>query len=174
MNEELKYPIKYAVMPCFDYYYTIRKRIVRDFGVVATIVSKCYVVSEKMIYNSDGTFRLQYQVAFTHNIDNSKGDDIVLEVPRCTRLDSVSKITTVSQVFDTFDEAFLSSEKTNDEILCERIKRLWFNKYYEDNIRLIELEHKEVIDKYKKLEDIIGQENSDMIITKRKSLVLKI
>ena len=61
VKKEVKYPIKYAVMPIEEQigWYPGLNELEREYSVVANIVSKCYVIREDKEYLQDGTLKIK-------------------------------------------------------------------------------------------------------------------
>lgn len=143
---ELKYPIKYAII-----------KMKEKNEVVATIVSKCYVVGKKTIYNYDGTQKILYEVVFPYKNKILPMYNIDAE---CINKD------TVNQIFDNFEKAKNNRKQLNNEILYHQMSYLSFDEDYEEKIEKLKKSHQETLKKYLKLEKEIQDKTEDMIVTK--------
>lgn len=102
--EDLKYPIKYALMPVIEQvgWTNGLHEMEREYDAVAYIVSKAYVISKTIKYHSDGTEEYLFNVVFPHT-DFSNLD--IKTVPKYNINGECINSLEVSEVFDTYEEA---------------------------------------------------------------------
>lgn len=156
---KLKYPVKYAVMPIKEQtgWTAGLNELQGRYSIVANIVSKCYVISEKREYLSDGRVEIVYEVVFPYNIYY---DNIKKEIPQYNCNYRCSNSVIVTHIFNDFEEALAVAEEKNMDILASNSLCL------SDDESKVRIEnHKETIDRYKKIEKIIENETVDMEIT---------
>jgi len=145
VNMEFKRPIKYAIL-----------KIKEKEEIVAYIISKCYVISEKEVYETSKIF---YEVLFPYNA--------ALE---CNMDSKYFKTCLVSQLFDDFKEAEKIREELNNKILYHEMSYVSIDKNYEENIEKLKKEHQEILEKYLKIEKEIQDKTTDMKITQNLTL----
>jgi len=115
MNNELKYPVKYAVLElCTDAFTS-------DI-VYVYIVSKCYVVGENIRYYSDGSSKSLYNVVFPYQ-DFSKFNGSGTLEKRIIPEILYGNICNYQQVDCLFDDYYLA-KTIADEKNCESLGSL--------------------------------------------------
>lgn len=116
------------------------------------IVSKCYLLNAKTIYNENGKKEIEYEVAFPYQ----KKDNIWKRVPPSFKQDIVY------EVFDTYEEALKDVSNKNRE-LCERT---WINLAltddYHEQVSKKEEDYNNILAKYKVLEQQILDNTLDI------------
>ncbi len=116
------------------------------------IVSKCYLLNAKTIYNENGKKEIEYEVAFPYQ----KKDNIWKRVPPSF------KHGIVYEVFDTYEEAVKDVSSKNRE-LCERT---WINLArtddYHEQVSKKEENFNNMLAKYKVLEQQILDNTLDI------------
>lgn len=163
VKRNLKYPIKYAIMP-------LEEQVGWDYGervfdVVAYIVSKCYVIEERKKYLDDGSFEINYEVVFLYaRKDNSPYYEFEQAVPNWSIWRKCTNSVFVNELFDSFEEASKVAFKHNTEILRKKMRRIAFDGNFENNVSKINSEYQETLHKYKKIEEKIEQETCDIKI----------
>lgn len=164
VKKELKYPIKYAVMPIKEQigWYPGLHELERECDVVANIVSKCYVIREDKEYLQDGTLKIKYEVVFP----SLKFGGFELAVPEYNFYSQCTNSIFVNQLFNSFEEAQAVADQANEEILYHTIGILPYNEDFQKNLKAVKEKHQETLDRYKKIEEIIEQGTCDMKITK--------
>lgn len=146
MEKEIKYPIKYAIMPIEEqtgwipgiYESTPR------YSIVANIAVKCYVVSEKMRYFADDSSQTEYEVVFLYDRENCENDFVPTE-PLFGISGSCTNSLTVHKVFGDFEEAKTAAHEKNkqllNKILCDlqeagapllKDLKIWFQDTFEE------------------------------------------
>ena len=168
-KKELKYPIKYAVMPIVERVgWTIGlNELERDYGVVANIASKCYVVGVQKKYLSDGTIKTEYEVVFPYaNQDKIYNDGLKRVTPMFSLYSKCINSVVANALYNSFEEALETATKANEEILRKQIGILPFDKDFKENCNAIKEEHQKNIGRYKKIEEQIEKETTDMLITR--------
>lgn len=171
-KNNLKYPIKYAVMPIEEQVGWSHglNELEPEYGVVANIVAKCYVIGERKKYFSDGTLEIKYEVVFLYNKRyTSYNDEFKPTIPEFNANFECSNSIFVNQVFNSLEEAIIVANQANDKILLQKIK-LHLDNDFRKQIEAIEKEHQNTLDKYKKIEEMIQQKTSGVEITKTSTL----
>lgn len=158
-KNNLKYPIKYAVM-------SIKEQIgltpglnelYGRYSIVANIVSKCYVISEKKEYLKDGRIEFSYEVVFPYDIHY---DRLKKKLPEYDCDYRCSNSVIVNHIFNNFEEAQALADSKNIDILANNSLFLSGDKFK------AQLEnHNETIDRYKKMGEIIENETANLEIT---------
>lgn len=168
VEKELKYPIKYAIMPIEEQtgWYPGLNELERVYDVVANIVSKCYVVGERKTYLSDGTFEIQYEVVFMYDKNNASYGRFVPSVPEYNFYFQCTNSIVVEQLFNSFEEALVVANQHNNDILYHEIGCLSFDDDFKDNVEMLKLEHQERLERYKKIEKIIETETADIMVSR--------
>ena len=174
MEENLNYPIKYAVLEL-----KINKGYESNYEDVTFgyIVSKCYVTNQNIKYFHDGTHEQTYEVVFPYkDIHTFKYSTLLREnefnEKAQTPIYSLND-TTVSMIFNTYEEAAIFKEQANNNF-----KRSIFMNYGTTNKAKTMLnefkENQQICEKYEK---IILEKNKHMTITSEllntKKLILK-
>lgn len=120
---KLNYPIVYALMPIFEPSGWVHglNELERQYNVTCYIISKCFLISEKTIYQEDGKKKLTYEVVFPYQKSHSTW---VYNVPtynlihgHCTNSEYVDAI------FDSYDDAEQYKDEKN-QVLCQKT---WVN-----------------------------------------------
>ena len=119
MTKEINYPIKYAVLELKERggWAVGYEDITQGF-----IVSKCYVVGSNVVYHSDGTNTISYEVifpfsdisSFKNSIRNGKkniGDENIPHYDACNRPYPVN---VVSDLFDSYEQAKEAAVEKNE------------------------------------------------------------
>ncbi len=171
-KKELKYPIKYAIMQIEEQvgWHIGLNQLERENGVVANIVSKCYVISEKKSFLSDGSCKVLYEVVFPYakggiGIKVDSGDSI----PEFNIYSQCINSISVDQLFDSFEDASVVADKLNEDILHHEIGCLPFNEDFKINVEALKIKHQEIIDRCKSFENYVKKETIDMKVTKKYS-----
>lgn len=161
--QTLKYPIKYAVMEMEEQigWYPGLNELEREYGVVANIVSKCYVIRSQTEYLNDGRSKTKYDVVFPY----SNGKDHLV-IPEYSFYETCINATTVDQLFDSFESAKAVADNKNNELINKKIGCLSFYKDLKKKLDALRTEHQEKLNRYQKIEDAVEQETSDMKISK--------
>ena len=155
-----KYPIKYALMP-------VRERVDghgKKYEIALYIVSKCYVISKIRDYIGDRDSKCSYEVVFSFSIDDNDGISLVL--PQYSEKSICVNSIVVDGLFEDFDEALSVAKKKNQEILDKKIDSLPCGSRYqtEQQVALVRKRHKELLDRYKKIE-ALNELRSDLVIS---------
>ena len=137
--EEVKYPVKYALMPVEAY---ITNKRGEEFVIdKCYIISKAYVLEEHRKYQEDGTYSVKYQICFPYKV-YTEGISSVKTTPHLHS--SSSNNTLAFYLFDSYEEALIAKEKKNALI------------------------PNEVVDQYQSYEDRIQELTKDMLIDPEK------
>lgn len=156
-KEELKYPIKYAIMP-------IKKLVnlgLHEFEVVVNIVSKCYIVGERTEHLKDGTKEIKYEVVFPYIDDGSKQ-----VIPEYNFYFECINSIFVDQLFDSFGEAFEVSNSINKKIFAQSLSYLPVDENFQKVYQELKEKHDQMLKDYRNIEQIIEEKTEDMIVTK--------
>lgn len=147
------YPVKYAAMPIIEPI-GWNHGLERHYDVVCYIVSKCYLLSEKIKYEENGKRLKEYEVVFPYHKGQYNSWERV--IPEFNFTNSVDK------VFDNYEEALEFVAQKNKE-LCDKT---WaYLPYTEDlNNRISEKkqEFNDRLSKYKIMEQQILINTSDL------------
>lgn len=168
--KELKYPIKYAIMPMEEHigWYPGLSQIEPEYGTVANIVSKCYVIKSQIEYLNDGNSKTQYGVVFPYNENQEK-----LVIPEYNIYGTCTNAIVVDQVFDTFESAKKIANKKNDRIVDKTIEKLPYDQDFASKIEELRRKHQETLNKYQKIEEAVEQATNNISITKTKNSTLE-
>lgn len=163
VEDEQKYPIKYGVMPINE--------LDQDSEIIAYIVSKCYVISEKKTYLCNGTYKITYEVVFPYKMDRTKNSRRAM--PQYNIYSQCINSIVINQVFDSFEDASIVADKLNEGILHHEIGCLFFDDNFETKAKSIETKHQETLDRVKAFESYVENETKDMVVTKTLSTTLE-
>lgn len=121
MENELNYPVKYAVLEL-----KVKGDWKNDYKdrTIGFIASKCRIVSQNIRYFQDGTSKLSYQVVFPYkNIEEYKNRisrnlpfDEIEKLPNFGSYDNCLNATVVSEIYDTYDEASDVADNKNSDM----------------------------------------------------------
>ena len=152
--ENLKYPIKYALIPVIEQvgWTSGLHDIEREYDVVAYIVSKAYITSKTVKYRSDGTEEYLFNVVFPHT-DFSNLD--IKTVPKHNINGECINSLEVSEVFEAYEEAVKARILENRKL----ISRYCFVSKAKQFV--------EELEKYTQLEEFILWNTKDMIVTEK-------
>ncbi len=168
MQEELKYPIKYAIMPIYEQVGFTHglNELEKDYDVVCNIVMKCYVISEKKRYYSDGHNEVKYEVVFlyNHSYDNYLLFNSVVPEYNFYSNECYNSLV-VDKLFDDYNLALEECQKSNDVILTNKLLKVYFKGNYKEEIAKVEKEHNETLDKYKKIANDIEQQTANIKVS---------
>ena len=109
MKKEVKYPIKYTLMPL-----RVDKTIKEDlkyYYIAGHIVSKAYIKEEKIIHNPDGTSKKEYKVIYPYQIriEDFENKD---QEPIIDFIDEPVEMTSF-ELFDNYEAARCVRERKN-------------------------------------------------------------
>lgn len=169
VKKEVKYPIKYAVMPIEEQigWYPGLNELEREYSVVANIVSKCYVIREDKEYLQDGTLKIKYEVVFPFlKKDKIHFGGFEPAIPEYNFYSQCTNSIFINQLFNSFEEAQTVADQENEKILHHTIGILPYNEDFQKNLKAVKEKHQETLDRYKKIEETIEQETCGMKITK--------
>lgn len=176
-RKEVKYPIKYAIMPIEEQvgWYTGLNQLEREYGVVVNIVSKCYVISEKKTYLSNGTYEILYEVVFPYVQEGYTGHKIRSgrSIPEFNIYSQCTNSISVAQLFDSFEDASVVANQLNQDILHHEIGCLSFDKEFKTNVEKLRIKHQETLNRYKNFENYVKKETINMEVTKAYSSTLE-
>lgn len=151
------YPVKYALMPIYEY-------ISKDEKIISYyIVSKCFIVSENKRYLINGSFKQEYEVVFPYQINDFINN---YEYFRCypkfnIYYDCINSLT-VSSVFNDKDEAKNVCLELNKQLLDERYTNVRINGKLQEEVEKICKEYNENVIYYEKIENIIEEELKEL------------
>lgn len=168
MSEELKYPIRYAIMPIIEE---------TNNEIIFYMVSKCYVISEKKEYLKDGKCKITYEIVFPYfekmNFPNYiENLDYFYEVnldlfknmkrifPEYNIYKQCSNSTIISQLFSSLDDALYVANKMNEEKNSNKRGCIRLDEYYDRNCEKLEKKFSVC----KEIEQIIANHTADMLI----------
>lgn len=163
MNEDLKFPIKYAVLELKSPggYSTNYEDVTEGF-----IVSKCYVVGSEVKYFPTGEAKVTYKVYFPYDdIENFmfNGRDVIrmLGIDACNNYYSVH---IVEGIFDTYEEAKEEADHRNKCLKSLAIVRATFA---EDTVKETIIDNfEQKMQLCQKYEDFIAENTKGMKVTK--------
>ena len=158
------YPIKYAAMPIYEQTGWTHglNALERNYDVVAYIVSKCYLISERKEYKRNGKQINNYEVVFPYsNSVSNYYNEYKRREPEydCTRECSNSIV--VKNIYDTYEDANKEAQKLNQEILNKEFSYLSIEKFLEKQEELTD-KHNEKLGIYKLLETEIEKNIEDL------------
>lgn len=165
VNTQLKYPIKYAVMPIeqqIGWSMVLLNELEQECHVALNIVSKCYVVGERKEYKKDGTCRMKYEVVFLF-----LKEDLVHyggfrpAIPEYNIDFQCTNSIFVEQLFNSFEEASIVAEQANNEILAYEMSYVPI-----DSFEKVNQNYQELLSRYQKIEEIIEKETHNFKVTK--------
>lgn len=162
-TEELKYPIKYAVMKIEDDGFLLDV----EEKIVSNIASKCYVVGVQLGYTPDGVEQLRYEVVFPYQ---KRVDEICKVTPEYyfnyrTERYEYRNARYVTELFDSFEEAVEKAGQENKSLLDSELGLIALDENYCTRANIIEKEYQKYALKYKKIEEMIEENVTDMIVT---------
>ena len=172
------YPIKYAVMPIKAHlgWRDDLNSLEENYGVIY-IASKCYVVGRQEEYSMYGDTLCQYNVVFPYEKDKRYGGFLSRVEPReCLMNGRCNNSINVDKVFDDFDEAKVVASKKNKEILSKILSFIPFDTNFNQNSFIVEGNHKELVNYYQKIESMIEENTSDLVVNdkvKEQSVIIK-
>lgn len=163
MNE-LKYPIKYAIMQIKNQngWTSGGNELESTFGVVANIISKCYVISERKEYLQDGTTKKIYEVVFVYQDQN-------IVYPEYSIYGSCINSEMVDRVYDNINEALLAKDKANKKIINNNIGILPYNEKFKETVKDLKEKHQNNLDRYNILEQEIERKTQSLSVEKENS-----
>jgi len=163
-QNELKYPIKYGIMPIMEQigWSPGVCELEREYGVVAYIVSKCYLVGEHKVYLSDGNTKIKYEVVFPYRRNEFVYDQFKRVFPEYNFNAKCINSFKVNELFDSFEEASTLAAKMNETLVGREIQVLSFDENIKEKIQIIRDKHQKTLDKYKEIEEMIEQTTEDM------------
>ena len=168
MEEDLKYPVKYAIMPIYEQVGFIHglNELEKDYDVVCNIAMKCYVISEKKRYFSDGHNEIKYEVVFLYTPSYNNYLLFNASVPEYNLyLNECCNSLVVDNLFDDYKLAHKKAQKLNDAILTNKLLKVYFNSNYKEKLAIIEKEHNETLDKYEKIANDIEMQTSNIRVS---------
>lgn len=116
INEENNYPMRYALMEFYkpngwDYYGS------RTYEMTYYLPVPCYLIKESKVYQSDGTYEMEYEVVFTKSkteidfADSNNYPEINFSNGQCSN----SQI--VETIYDNYEAAKEAAEKANEDYI---------------------------------------------------------
>ncbi len=168
IEKKLKYPIKYAILPIegkTNWYSDISGE--QEYGTIANIVSKCYVIDEIKTFLSNGTSKIKYEVVFPY-VKKGKEDyeEFQKIVPEYNFYSQCTNSIIVTQLFNSFEEALAIADQANKKIMDYEIAFLSLDENFQEKLKSIKEKHQRTLDKYKKIERTIKEKTDGIEITK--------
>lgn len=162
------YPVKYAIMPIYEQvgWSPGLHEMERSYEVVGNIISKCYVISEKVSYVEDGSEVKEFEVVFPYRkTDYRKMYDWERVYPEFSYNRNCINSNKVSEIYDNFDDAKGVVEKLNRDILSYNLGVISFSdKERRENIKK---EHEGRMTRFKYLERKIDEETTSMKVNNK-------
>ena len=141
---EKKLPVKYGLLPIFDFDEIFGRFCVKNIRIVGYAVSECYVSSKEITYHEDGTETCKYKVVFpyTEIYLNNKIKAIENDMEDY-------EVVAVDQVYDDYDSAKLASiEKTKSLLEKEKKNIANYKKSLDSKIGVVESNSKMLMKRY--------------------------
>lgn len=159
------YPIRYAVRPIVEQVGWSHglNELERDYGTVAYIVSKCYVVSQTKNYSQNGEENESYSVVFPYQKDSTYNEYYRVN-PSFNFHGQCYNSTIVDKVFMTREEAMEEAMRLNEKIVKRKIVSLTYNSSFKERVAEIKEKQKEKLEDYKFLEELSEEKTSDMVV----------
>ena len=157
------YPVKYVAMPIIEQIGWCHglNELERNYDVVCYIVSKCYLLSDKIKYKENGKSLKEYEVVFPYQKRQYYSWERV--IPEFNLINyACTNSNLVDKVFDNYEEALEFATQKNKE-LCD--KTWGYLPYTEDlDERILEKkqEFNDRLSSYKMLEQQILINTSDL------------
>lgn len=125
-----KMPVKYALIPIYDYDKVIGSYLVHDIRLVAYAVSKCYIKEEIKKYDGEGEYTLSYKVQYPC-------DELYIQ-RNITKSENYSLI--VDEVYDDIDSALIARKQKNEGLMMKRKSRkgITYEEQIENKVNYIE------------------------------------
>ena len=171
------YPIKYASMPIYEQTGWTHglNTFERNYDIVAYIVSKCYLISERKEYGRDGKIKNKYEVVFPYsNSVSNYYNEYKRREPEYDCAHECSNSITINNIFDTYEKVNEEVQKLNREILNKGFGYLSVEKFLEKQQELTD-KHNEKLENYKLLETEIEKNTEDLELdatTKEQTIIV--
>lgn len=163
------YPVKYTAMPIIEqvgWNHGLHE-LERAYDVVCYIVSKCYLISDRIKYKENGESEKEYEVVFPY--ENGQYSNSWEKVTPSFNHGCVNS-TFVEKVFDTYDDALEFATNKNKD-LCEKTWiYLPYTKDMKNQIAKKVEEFNDKLSRYKLLEQQILFNTADLEQSKVKKL----
>lgn len=157
------YPVKYVAMPIIEQIGWCHglNELERNYDVVCYIVSKCYLLSDKIKYKENGKSLKEYEVVFPYQKRQYYSWERV--IPEFNLINyACTNSNLVDKVFDNYEEALEFATQKNKE-LCDKT---WVYLPYTEDLdeRILEKkqEFNDRLSSYKMLEQQILINTSDL------------
>ena len=168
-NNNLTYPVKYAVLELIDEFNT-------TFGFIA---SKCYVIEDVTRYLPDGSNREYHKVVFPYtNIvdykqkiyyDYQTQDIGHHNIPEYDLCGNICNAYITTKVFDNYDDAYIYAIVNNQQLIENLIFKLpWSHPNYEKEREEINLKFSLDMTTCEKFEELILKQTKDMKLASEK------
>lgn len=162
---EIKYPVKYGLLPIKDYDKIFGNILVSNVRNVAYVVSKCYLLSKTTTYERDGSESSKYRVVFPFTgifLDEKMPENI----SDMNEVDYISYVT--ENVFDTYEEAKEICNSKNKKLIEEELKNKKrvlenYKNYIEKKVENLEVKSEAVFGDLEALSEIYS-----MVLTNKK------
>lgn len=157
------YPVKYAAMPIIEQIGWSHglNELERNYDVVCYIVSKCYLLSDKIKYKESGKSLKEYEVVFPYQ----KGQYYSWErvIPEFNLINyACTNSNLVDKVFDNYEEALEFATQKNKELCDKTWVYLPYTEDLDDRISEKKQEFNDKLSSYKMLEQQILINTSDL------------
>ncbi len=157
------YPVKYASMPIIEQIGWSHglNELERNYDVVCYIVSKCYLLSDKIKYKENGKSLKEYEVVFPYQ----KGQYYSWErvIPEFNLINyACTNSNLVDKVFDNYEEALEFATQKNKELCDKTWIYLPYTEDLDDRISEKKQEFNDKLSTYKMLEQQILINTSDL------------
>ena len=157
------YPVKYAAMPIIEQIGWSHglNELERNYDVVCYIVSKCYLLSDKIKYQESGTSLKEYEVVFPYQKGQFYSWERVL--PKFNLINyACTNSHLVDRVFDNYEDALEFATQKNKELCNKTWVHLPYTEDLYDRISEKKQEFNDKLRSYKRLEQQILINTSDL------------
>ena len=157
------YPVKYAAMPIIEQIGWSHRlnELERNYDIVCYVVSKCYLLSDKIKYEESGKKLKEYEVVFPYQ----KGQYYSWKrvIPEFNLINyACTNSNLVDKVFDNYEEALEFATQKNKELCDETWVYLPHTEDLADRISEKKQEFNDKLSSYKMLEQQILINTSDL------------
>lgn len=162
------YPIKYAIMPIYEQsgWNNGINELERKFDVAGYIVSKCYLLSDKLIYLANGIQEREYEVVFPYQEkEYGCSNEWVRTNPKFNNFTNacVNSII-VKNLYESYAEASRKAKTLNKKILFSLLRNTLHSYLSADKSEQIENIYYKRLNSYKILEANIESLTADLIV----------
>ena len=168
--KEVNYPIVYAVLPMIEQvgWSDGLWEKEREYGPVAYIVSKCYLVGEKKDYKSDGSIELEYKVVCPYEF-NDYTRKLEPQIPEYNFISNYcTNCVKVDNIYDNIEDAIKDKDAKNEDLLANRFSYMSY-KLLVEIYDAAKKAHEEKISMYNKHESKIAKLTSNLKVVSNKN-----